>query len=125
MRSYQSQCSLRTWVYRVAHNVGVNHVQKSRREAESKWISLEDLEDHVDDTAHFDAVDRRLDLERLMHLIHSLAAHDRFVMILYLEDMDAATIAEVTGFSARNVATKIHRIKKVLAKQMAGEGKPL
>ena len=26
--NYQAQCSLRTWVYRVAHNVGVSHIQR-------------------------------------------------------------------------------------------------
>ena len=36
-------------------------------------------------------------------------------MLLYLEDLDALEIAEVTGLSAVNVATKVHRIKKVLA----------
>ena len=41
-------------------------------------------------------------------------------MLLYLEDLDAASIGDVTGLSARNVATKVHRIKKLLAAQMNG-----
>src|SRR5881394_1604879 len=28
---FQHQCSLRTWVYRVAHNVGATHVVRDRR----------------------------------------------------------------------------------------------
>ena len=28
---YQGQCSLRTWVYRVAHNAAATHVRKSIR----------------------------------------------------------------------------------------------
>ena len=32
-----------------------------------------------------------------------------------VNDADAAGIAEITGISAGNVATKIHRIKKILA----------
>jgi RNA polymerase sigma-70 factor (ECF subfamily) len=43
-------------------------------------------------------------------------------MLLYLEDVDAPTIAEVTGLSARNVATKIHRIKQVLARRFHDRG---
>jgi RNA polymerase sigma-70 factor, ECF subfamily len=31
--------------------------------------------------------------------------------------VDAASIGEITGLSARNVSTKIHRIKQVLAKR--------
>jgi RNA polymerase sigma-70 factor (ECF subfamily) len=38
-------------------------------------------------------------------------------MLLYLEGMDAASTAEITGISAGNVATKIHRIKSILARQ--------
>jgi len=38
-------------------------------------------------------------------------------MLLYLEGVDAASIGEVTGLSAGNVATKIHRIKAVLARR--------
>jgi RNA polymerase sigma-70 factor (ECF subfamily) len=34
--------------------------------------------------------------------------------LLYLEGEAAGPIAEVTGLSAGNVATKIHRIKSVL-----------
>jgi len=37
--------------------------------------------------------------------------------LLYLEGEPAGPIAEVTGLSAANVATKIHRIKRVLKQQ--------
>jgi len=36
------------------------------------------------------------------------------VMLLYLEQLDAASIAEITGLSAANVATKVRRIKQLL-----------
>ena len=35
-------------------------------------------------------------------------------MLLYLEQLDAASIAEITGLSAANVATKVSRIKQIL-----------
>ena len=41
---------------------------------------------------------------------------DDQVMLLYLEDMDAQAIGEITGLSARAVATRIHRIKALLAR---------
>ena len=31
---FRGQCALRTWVYRVAHNVGATHVQRSTRDIE-------------------------------------------------------------------------------------------
>ena len=47
-------------------------------------------------------------------MIQQLNTLDRQVMLAYLEGMDAASTSEITGLSARNVATKIHRIKQVL-----------
>jgi len=40
--------------------------------------------------------------------------------LLYLEGMDAASIGEVIGSSAGSVATKIHRVKRVLARRLSG-----
>ncbi len=113
---FADQCSLRTWVYRIAHNLGVSHVQRSMRRLDMTGASLEELEARIDESADMDLVERRLDLERVMALVHKLDGLDREVMLLYLEDLDAASIAEVTGLSARNVATKVHRIKTLLAK---------
>jgi RNA polymerase sigma-70 factor (ECF subfamily) len=47
--------------------------------------------------------------------VQQLKPLDRQLTVLYLEGLDAASIAEVTGMSANNVATKVHRIKKILA----------
>jgi RNA polymerase sigma-70 factor (ECF subfamily) len=45
---------------------------------------------------------------------------DRQIILLYLEGEAAAEIAEVTGLSAANVATKIHRLKGVLRRSYEG-----
>lgn len=56
-----------------------------------------------------------LTLERLYALVDRLRPTDRQVVLLYLEDVDADAIAEVTGLSSGAVATRIHRIKALLA----------
>jgi DNA-directed RNA polymerase specialized sigma24 family protein len=38
-------------------------------------------------------------------------------MIGYLEEMDTAEIAGITGLSAGNVAMKIHRIKNIIRRR--------
>lgn len=119
MAAYKGQCSLRTWAYRVTHNVAVTHIQRNQREIERNWTSLEELDDHVDENSDILLTDRRLDLERVMSLVHSLIELDRELILLYLENLDAASISEITGLSARNVATKIHRIKSLLANRLA------
>ncbi|MCV2359921.1 sigma-70 family RNA polymerase sigma factor [Paucibacter sp. TC2R-5] len=126
LAGFKGDCSLRTWVYRVAHNVGASHVQRSLRLREGKGLDLEELEASEsaslsDQGAAMQQTERAIDLARIMGWIHRLKMPDRELMLLYLEGLDAAAIGEVTALSARNVATKIHRIKALLAaKHRAG-----
>jgi RNA polymerase sigma-70 factor, ECF subfamily len=118
---YDARCSLRTWVYRVAHHVAASHVLRERK-IFSKLVSLEQLETLPDkDQGHFEAghieMDQRRNLERLSELIQRLKPLDRQVIVGYLEDMDAASIGEITGLSPGNVAMRIHRIKNILARR--------
>jgi len=98
----------------VAHNVGARHVQRSLRHVERQGLDLESAELTVDEQADMALVELRLDLDRILALVHRRRPLDREVMLLYVEDLDAAGIGEITGLSARNVATKIHRIKPLL-----------
>jgi RNA polymerase sigma-70 factor (ECF subfamily) len=111
---YDARCSLRTWVYRVAHNVAVSRVMRKRRFL-SDLVSLEDLETSRDSVAAHSA-DQRSMLDSMWELIQQLKPLDRQVIVSYLEEMDAASIGEVTGLSPQNVATRVHRIKNLLAK---------
>ncbi len=114
--AYDARCSVRTWVYRVAHHVAASHVLRERR-IFSNLASLEELEMLPDkDRGQFDA-DQRRNLERLSVLIQQLKPLDRQVIVSYLEDMDAVSIGEITGLSPGNVAMKIHRIKNLLARR--------
>jgi RNA polymerase sigma-70 factor (ECF subfamily) len=61
------------------------------------------------------AASRRQAVDWLYALIHRLNPAERQVILLYLDGLDAAAIGDITGLSARNVATRVHRIKKVLA----------
>jgi RNA polymerase sigma-70 factor (ECF subfamily) len=120
LRSFDGRCSLRTWVYRIAHNVGASQVVRGRRFA-SRLVDLETLEAEIVLVDAEAQVDRRLSAAILLDLIHRLKPLDRQVILLYLEGEAAGPIAEVTGLTAANVATKIHRIKRVL-KQKYLEG---
>jgi RNA polymerase sigma-70 factor (ECF subfamily) len=113
-KSFDGRCSLRTWVYRIAHNVGASHVVRSRRLA-SRLVDLETLEAAI--SRADPQVERRFSLAILLDMIHRLKPLDRQIILLYLEGEAAGPIAEVTGLSAANVATKIHRIKGVLKQQ--------
>lgn len=113
---FEGRCSLRTWVYRVAHNVATSQVTRRRAQTPT-LVGLEELETMSDATDADRALDEHRALERLQALVLQLEPLDRQLMLLYLEGLDAASIAEVTGLSAGNVATKIHRMKAVLARR--------
>jgi RNA polymerase sigma-70 factor (ECF subfamily) len=114
---FDGRCSLRTWVYRVAHNFSASHVIRNERLRSRTMVGLEALETlpAVDDLER--DFDRRHTLEELMKLIQKLKPQDRQVILSYLEGMDAASIAAIVGISPGNVAVKVHRIKSILARR--------
>ena len=119
---FEGQCSERSWVYRVAHNVAVSHLISRRRIRAESYAGLDEL-DAISDGGDLEAEtgERRV-VERLLATIHRLPPADRQVMLLYLEDLSAAEIGEVTGLSANAVAVRIHRIKALLARKFGAQG---
>lgn len=113
--SFDQRCSLRTWVYRVAHNVGASHVAQQYRNRPEALVGLEELKSLPDPQRSQAAADRSIALNKLLEMIQRLKPLDRDVILSYLEGLEAEEIGEITGLSARNVATKIHRIKNILA----------
>ena len=113
LASFDRRCSLRTWVYRVSNNVGATHIIQQRRAA--RLVDLESLE--PDMISAMNQTDAQYCAGQLLELIHRLKPIDRQIMLLYLEGETAGAIAEVGGLSSSNVATKIHRIKKLLKQQ--------
>jgi len=117
LKGFDHRCSLRTWVYRVANNVGADHLTKRRKDSE-RLVDLETLS--ADPTAPAgEAQERRREELAELHaelqtLIRRLAPLDRQIILLYLEGATAVEIADVTGLTSGNIATKIHRIKKLL-----------
>jgi RNA polymerase sigma-70 factor (ECF subfamily) len=115
-QTFDARCSPRTWVYRVAHHVAASYVVRERRIFKN-LVSLEELEMLPDQDQGHSNVDQRRNLERLSLLIQQLKPLDRQVIVSYLEEMDAASIGEITGLSPPNVAVRIHRIKNILARR--------
>jgi RNA polymerase sigma-70 factor, ECF subfamily len=118
---YDARCSLRTWTYRVAHHVAASHVMRERR-IFSTLVSLQELEMLPDKDQGQLAAEQRINLGRLSMLIQRLKPLDRQVIISWLEDMDAASIGEITGLSPGNVAMRIHRIKNILTRRFREGG---
>lgn len=118
---FNGYCSLRTWVYRVAHNAAATHVVKHR--SNQTFVELHEIDHLSGDDDPEQSVMERDAKQRLLRLVWNLKPADRLLTLLYLEDLDTADIGEITGLSPPAIAMKIHRIKIVLAKRFQQGGK--
>jgi RNA polymerase sigma-70 factor (ECF subfamily) len=116
LAGFDGRCSLRTWMYRVAHNVAASHALREGRTSARAFTTLAALESVPAGGDSPPEGERREVLGRLLELVQKLAPGDRQLILLYLEGLDAEAISDITGLTPGNVATKIHRIKKVLAR---------
>lgn len=111
---FDGKCSLRTWVYRVAHNVATGHMIRRRR-IRDKLVSIETIEAIPNSKNQTELAATQAEaLDRLSMLIQRLKPLDRQIIVSYLEGMDASSIGELTGLSPANIAMKVHRIKNIL-----------
>jgi RNA polymerase sigma-70 factor (ECF subfamily) len=120
--AFEGRSSLRTWVYRIAHNVAVSHVIERRRDRLSRSVPLDDDAHaaHARNLAH--EAEGRDTLNRLAALVRALRPLDAQVILLYLEGLEHTEIAEVTGLSRENVGVKVHRIKAALSRALDDGG---
>ncbi len=108
--SFRGDSKYSTWIYRIALNTCVSFYRRSKRNVTYVDISMD-----IPDT-----VDNREDIQELYKLINRLGKIERALVLLYLDDKSYKEIAEITGLSITNVATKLSRIKEKL-RQMSDE----
>ena len=107
---FQGQAKASTWIYRVALNTAMAWQRGERRrrkrveklvEMDAYWLRRKNPENEL--------------LSRLYEAIHQLPPHERSLVLLYLDDLKYAEIAEVVGISESNVGVRINRVKKKLS----------
>jgi RNA polymerase sigma-70 factor (ECF subfamily) len=121
--AFGGRCSLKTWVYRVAHNAAVTHVLRRKRFT-SKLVALDDIDVASEALGVDAAVDQERMATRLRDLVQKLKPLDRQVFVLYLEGLTVDEIAEIAGLSHTNTGTKLHRIRALLSTQLRTGEKP-
>lgn len=117
---FDGRCSLKTWSFRIAHNTAVSYVNRERRRNEG-FVALEDIEITARAESREPDIDHERALRLLSQFIRQLKPLDRQIMLCYLEEMDLASIAAITGLSPANVGMKIHRIKAILSSRFLEE----
>jgi RNA polymerase sigma-70 factor (ECF subfamily) len=115
---FRGECSERTFVFRIAHNRGLTHVWR-RRPAHQPLEDLEEADQPVDPRPHPDEhVEQTDQRTRLMEAIQSLSVVHRQMIVLMLEGLSHAEIAEVVGITENNVAVRLNRARKALKDAM-------
>jgi len=109
--NYNHDLKFSTWMYRVALNVAISFYRQEKKFKSHDSISEELIvfEENPDEKKE---VENNLNL--LQGFINELKEIDKAIILLYLDDKSHREIAEITGFTETNVATKINRIKEKL-----------
>jgi len=114
--SFREEASLRTWTFRVAHNIASTHVRQRVRDRstphEQPGDDVAPDSDRGPERQLSDAQRR----QRLRAAIARLRPIDRQLILLYLEDLPQDEIAQITGMTRANVSTRIGRIKDRLVR---------
>ena len=115
---FRGECSERTFIYRIAHNRALTHVCK-RQPLHHPLDELPEPLEPIDPRPHPDeqveATHRR---DRLRSAVQGLPLAYRQVVMLTLEELSHAEIAEVLGITESNVAVRMNRAKKALKEAM-------
>ena len=113
LKSFRGEAALTTWLYRTSINTCISYLRSMVRH--NQTVSLETGAGH--DIENEDPVYGDDDYDRLHQLINTLNPIDKAIVTLWLDEESYERIAEVTGLSHSNVATRLNRIKKRLKKE--------
>src|SRR5262245_65546433 len=98
---FRGDASVRTWLYRIAHNVALTWQTRDRRRL-SRERPLDDHVERIDAGTELDV--RRFALKRA---IAAMRSGDRTLRLLSLEGLSAAEIGEVRGMKACTVPVSL------------------
>lgn len=96
------------WLYRIAHNLLVNHIQK---ETQTEWVPISFAENHHHHSGNPSVVvEQQLALEGLFHALKKLEDVQREVIILrFLADLSLKEVAHIVDKTVAAVKAIQHR----------------
>ena len=100
---------------RIALNTGISFIRKEKNVPEIVALTREAdwMTEEKDELTEM--------LRQLYRMINQLGQLDKSIVLLYLEEKSYEEIAEITGLTVTNVATKLSRIKDKLKKMKKEE----
>lgn len=122
IHSFRGSCAFYTWIYRIAVNMGITFLKRSRMR---RFFSFENSDEELASAEVLEKLSvncggRRAAIlsevrEKLNEALQSLSIKHRTVVILYeIEGLSHQEIAEITGASPATVRTRLHYAKQQL-----------
>jgi len=109
---FRGDASLRTFVFRVAHNVAARHVSVAVRQVDE--ASERVAEPTAETTDPGQRMDRRRQRAELERAVAALPLVDRQLVSSWLEGMSTAEIAAIAGMTVTNTTTRLSRARRRL-----------
>lgn len=117
LHRFRFECSLRTWVSRVAYTTALQHLR--RRRLEAQWMVAVEVPEElgIGDEAPgpADVSEAWQAGRQLGAALERLSAPQRLIVGLhYLEDFDLAEIEQVTGLPRGTIKSHLYRARQIL-----------
>ncbi len=119
--NFEGKANAVTWFYRVALHTAMNWHRKDRRRRLRQQPLLEVQALATEGSNSAEQVQHRDTVEQLYQAIKQLPQTDAALVLLYLDELSYAEMADVLGISESNVGVKLNRAKKSLGELMNGK----
>jgi RNA polymerase sigma-70 factor (ECF subfamily) len=119
---FRDECSERTFVFRIAHNRGVSHVDHWQRRRTDLLDEEAPIAAPGPDPEH--ALSQQQRHERLRNAVQALPLAMRQVVVLTLEGLSHAEAAEILGITENNVAVRLTRARAELSRLLGAKKDP-
>lgn len=110
-KQFRGESNINTWVSRICINTCISSLRKKKKHARTIPLSIDvELLEETNENGK--------QLAQMYRLIGKLGVLDKALVLLWLDNMSYAEIAEIMGMTVSNVSVKLMRIKGKL-KEMA------
>lgn len=111
---FRGDCTERTFVFRIAHNRAVSHIDYSQRRRAEPLDDDASIAAPAADQEHSLSLQQRHD--RLHAAVRALPIAMRQVVVLTLEGLSNAEVADIIGITENNVAVRLTRARAALTR---------
>jgi len=115
--SFKGKSSVNTWIYRIAVNVCLGDLRKSKK---SIPINEDLLTNNIIDS---DSSINDNQIKKMYQCIDKLNTQNKALILLQLESIPLSTIAETVGLANGTLRTRLSRIRKTLLKCITNENR--